>query len=150
MMMRWILAALHLLGLGIGLGAVWARSRALRGPLDTAGLRRVFAADAWWGIAAGVWLVTGLWRLLGSMEKSTDYYLQSPAFMAKMSLFVLVVALEVLPMMTLIRWRALHGRGEAVDTARAGTLARISVLQAIMVVAMVFAATAMARGRWSS
>lgn len=149
-MTRWILAALHLLGLGIGLGAVWTRSRALRGPLDATGLRRVFVADAWWGAAAGVWLVTGLWRLFGSLEKSTDYYLQSPAFMAKMSMFVLVVALEVLPMMTLIRWRASLRRGEPVDTARAGTLARISALQAILVVAMVFAATAMARGLWSS
>ena len=32
MSIRWILAALHLFGLAIGLGAVWARGRALQGP----------------------------------------------------------------------------------------------------------------------
>src|SRR6266511_1832568 len=52
MTIRWLLAALHLLALGIGLGAVWARGRALRDALDASGLRRAFHADAWWGIAA--------------------------------------------------------------------------------------------------
>jgi hypothetical protein len=51
-MLRWLLAAAHLLALGIGLGAVWARSRALRGSLDPAGLRRVLGADAWWSAGA--------------------------------------------------------------------------------------------------
>lgn len=47
MILRWLFAALHLLALGVGLGAVWARGRALRGELDEAGLRRAFSADAW-------------------------------------------------------------------------------------------------------
>ena len=38
MFVRWLFAWLHLLGLGIGLGAVWARARAFGRPLDTAGL----------------------------------------------------------------------------------------------------------------
>ena len=50
-MLRWLLAAFHLTALGIGLGAVWVRAGALRGPFDPAGLRRVFAADSWWGLA---------------------------------------------------------------------------------------------------
>lgn len=33
----------HLLALGMGLGAVWARGRALRSPLDESGLRWVFS-----------------------------------------------------------------------------------------------------------
>ena len=35
MTVRWLLAAVHLLALGVGLGAVWARGRALAGELDT-------------------------------------------------------------------------------------------------------------------
>ena len=31
MTLRWLLAAVHLLALGIGLGAVWARARSLAG-----------------------------------------------------------------------------------------------------------------------
>jgi hypothetical protein len=45
MLLRWIVATLHLLALPLGLWAVWARSRWLRGVLDAAGLKRVFLAD---------------------------------------------------------------------------------------------------------
>lgn len=146
MILRWVVAALHLLGLGIGLGAVVARARALRGPLDAPGLRRVFAADAWWGVAALVWFSTGLWRAFGGLEKGSGYYLQSNAFWVKMSLLAVITAMEFYVAATIGRWRAQVRRGEAVDTARAGTFATISAVQAALVVAMVFAATAMARG----
>ena len=146
MLTRWLLAALHLLALGVGLGAVWARGRALRGPLDAHGLRRVFAADAWWGVAAVVWIATGLLRAFGGWEKGTAYYLQNHAFLTKMALLVLVLALEAWPMATLIRWRIRLAKGGEVDTARAPTFALISTVQAALVVAMVFAAAAMARG----
>src|SRR5207247_5390021 len=59
MTIRWLLAAVHLLALGVGLGAVWARGRALQAPLDVPALRRVFSADTWWGIAAVLWIGTG-------------------------------------------------------------------------------------------
>jgi len=143
---RWLLAAVHLLALGIGLGAVWARGRALRGPFDRAGLYRVFAADNWWAAAAALWLGTGLIRLFSSLEKGRTYYFTNTYFLAKMGLFVLIVLLELTPIVTLIRWRNSVRQGSTPDTSRAAVLARISVLQAVIVVAMVFAATAMARG----
>jgi putative membrane protein len=143
---RWLAAAFHLLALGIGLGAVWCRGRALRAPLDPGGLRQVFLADTFWGIAAVLWISTGIWRLLGGLEKGTGYYLQNHVFLTKMGLLALVLLLELRPMITLIRWRAAVARGAAVDTTTAPILARISFAQAGLVVAMVFAATAMARG----
>ena len=146
MLIRWLFAALHLLGLGIGLGAVWARARAFRGPLDAAGLRRVFYADGWWGIAAAIWLGTGLVRVIGGLEKGMDYYLQNHVFWGKMALFVGLVALELSPMMTLMRWRVQVGRGETPDTGLAERFARISYMQALLVLLIVLAATAMARG----
>jgi len=146
MLLRWSFAALHLIALGIGLGAVWARARGFRGRLDADGLRRVFAADAWWGIAFGLWLATGLVRLLTGLEKSTGYYMRSDSFWVKMALLGLILALETWPMSTLIRWRIRLGRGETVDTSSAATFATISTVQALLVVAMVFDAIAMARG----
>lgn len=146
MLLRWILAALHLLALGIGLGAIWVRGRALRGPLDQEGLRRVFMADALWGVAALIWIASGLWRAFGGLEKGSAYYLASSAFAIKMGLLVLVLLLEIWPMVTLIRWRVRSARGEPLDTRNARRFALISDLQAGLVVAMVFAATAMARG----
>jgi putative membrane protein len=147
MMLRWLLASLHLLGLGIGLGAVWVRGQALNADLDRGGLRRVFLADTWWGVAAALWIVTGLIRAFGGFEKGTAYYLHNRAFLVKMAVLLVILLLEVRPMVTLIRWRARVGRGEVPTSLTAArAMARISYLQAGLVVVMLVAATAMARG----
>lgn len=147
MILRWVLAALHLLALGIGLGAVWARARALRSPLEIReNLQRVFLADALWGAAGFLWISTGLWRFLGGVEKGTSYYLQNHVFLTKMALFVLLLVLEVGPIITLIRWRKSAAAGAPADFRAAGRLATISRIQVWLIVLMVFAATAMARG----
>jgi putative membrane protein len=146
MLIRWVLAASHLLALGIGLGAVWARGRALRNRLDGTGLRRVFYVDTWWGIAAMVWIGTGLARAFGGFEKGSAYYLHNHLFWAKMGLLVLILVLELRPMVTLIRWRVQLDRGQQPDTHAAARFAWISFLQAVLVVLMTLAATAMARG----
>jgi putative membrane protein len=146
MAIRWILAAVHLLALGVGLGAVWARARALRGHLDAVGLRTVFYADTWWGLAALMWIATGLARAFGGFEKGSAYYLHNHLFWAKMGLLLFILVLERRPMVTLIRWRIQLKRGQQPDTGVANRLAGISVLQAVLVVLMVLAATAIARG----
>jgi putative membrane protein len=114
MTVRWLLAALHLLALGVGLGAVWARGRALRGELDAPGLRRAFYADTWWGVAALVWISTGLARAFGGFEKGSFYYLHNQVFWGKIGLLVVILILELRPMTTLIRAgraRRAHGAG---------------------------------------
>ena len=146
LMIRWLLGALHLLALGVGLGAVWTRARILSRPLDLASLRQAFVADAWWGVAAILWLVTGLWRWIAGTEKATDYYLHNHIFLTKMAMFVMIWLLELAPMMAFMGWRREVSAGRLPDTARAGQLARISYIEAGIVVLMVFLATAMARG----
>jgi putative membrane protein len=146
MLVRWLFAWLHLLALGIGLGAVWARARALQGPLDPAGLRRVFHADGWWGVAAAIWIGTGLVRVIGGLEKGMDYYLQNHVFWTKMALLLVILVLEIGPVVTLMRWRVELARGTLPDTARAARFARISYAQVVLVLLMVMAASAMARG----
>lgn len=146
MAIRWLLATLHLLALGIGLGAVWARGRGLRAELDAAGLQRVFYADNWWGIAAFVWLATGLLRAFAGLEKGTSYYLNNHVFRAKMGLFLCVFILELWPMLTLMRWRRQVQHGEQPETRAARRMARLSACEAGLVVLIAMAATAMARG----
>jgi putative membrane protein len=146
MTIRWLLAAGHLLALGIGLGAVWARGRALRGELDALGLRRAFYADTWWGIAAILWIGTGLTRAFGGYEKASSYYLHNHFFWAKMGLLAAILILELRPMVSLIQWRRIVARGGVPDTRFASRFAQVSFAQAGLVVLMVLAATAMARG----
>jgi putative membrane protein len=141
-----IVSALHVLALAIGLPAVWLRGRALRAPLDAAGLGRLFAADAVWGVAAALWLGTGLLRAFAGLEKGSAFYLSSSLFWTKMALFLLVVALEIRPMVTFIRWRALRGRGQTPDTGGARGLYVINHIEMAVVVLIVFVAAFMARG----
>jgi putative membrane protein len=142
MLLNPIVAALHLLGLGVGLGAIWARARALRPPLA---LPRLFAADSLWGVAAAIWLGTGLWRLF-ALEKGFRWYLEDHLFRAKMALFVAILLLEIYPMVTLIRWRGRAKRGEPVDPRPVRTMRIVSWIQTALIVGILFVATAMARG----
>jgi len=85
-------------------------------------------------------------RAFGGFEKGTDYYLHQPLFHLKMTLFVLILLLEIAPMVTLIKWRRARARGAAIDTGRAQLFARISHIEAMLVLLMVVAATGMAAG----
>jgi putative membrane protein len=141
-----IVSALHLLALAIGLPSVFLRGRALRGRLDREGLRRLFAADSVWGVAAALWLATGLLRAFAGLEKGSQFYLTSSLFWTKITVFVVIVVLEVWPMITFIRWRRAIGRGQLPDTSRVRALYLVNHIEMALVVVMVFVAAFMARG----
>jgi putative membrane protein len=149
-MLRLTLAVIHLIGWAMALGSVFARARALHDVRDRATLNRGFMADNFWGIAALVLVSTGLWRALASTEKSSSYYWHSHAFYTKMALFGLVFALELWPMITLIRWRRAAASATLPEpdalhrTAR--RIARISDVQTLLLLGIVAAAAMMARG----
>jgi putative membrane protein len=149
-MLRISLAVLHLLALGIGFGAVINRALVLGEMPSESSLRRAFRHDTMWGIAAGFWIVTGLWRLIAGTEKPQGYYLVNHIFFAKMGLLVIILVLEIWPMIVLIRWRSALGKGRPVaefaSTRVARRIARISAVQAVLVACMVVAAVMMARG----
>jgi putative membrane protein len=146
MLIRWLLAAVHLLGYGFALVSIVGRTRGLRRLAGPADLPRIFLADNGWGITAIVLVVTGLMRVFGGFEKGASYYLHEPLFHLKMTALVLILILEVMPASTLVRWRAAVRKGETPDLSRAPRLARIGHWQSILLIVMVFAATGMARG----
>jgi putative membrane protein len=141
-----IVSALHVLALALGLPSVYLRGRALRGPLDADGMRRLFATDSVWGLAALLWVVTGLLRAFGGLEKGSSFYLTSSLFWTKMTLFVLILLLEIWPMVTFIRWRVARGRGLWPDTSRARALYVVNLVELALLLLIVFAASFMARG----
>jgi len=149
-LLRLALAWIHLLALGFGLGAVLDRAAVLREAVGLDSVRRAFRDDTAWGIAAFLWIGSGMWRLFGATEKSTAYYLHNRLFMAKMGLLVVILLLEIWPMTSLIRWRRALGRGQPVEAVVVPTVARriaaISTAEAVLIIAMVAAAVAMARG----
>ena len=150
LMLRVLLAVAHLLALAIGFRAVLDRSAALRESPGDAMLRRAFRADSWWGLAAVLWISTGLWRWLAELEKSRDFYRAAGVFHLKLGLFTLVFLLELWPMVTLVRWRIARGRGapaaQVIAPAAARRIATIGRIQAVLLIAIVAAAAATARG----
>ena len=139
---RIIFSAGHVLALGIGLGAVVGRGRAFeRGDLEAA-----LWNDNWWGVSAVLFLITGLTRAFGGLEKGTEYYLASDAFWLKMSLFALIWALEAVPMITLIRWRVARAKGQPVDVSVMPRLAALNRAEVAVTALIPFVAAAMARG----
>ncbi|MGF6669199.1 putative membrane protein [Pseudomonas monsensis] len=147
MLIHWLLAAVHLLAFALGFWAVLTRGTAFMRLGSGAGeVKRVLLADSLWGISALVLLITGGMRAFGGFEKGADYYLHQPLFHLKMTLFVLILLIELAPMITLIKWRIALGRGAELDTGRAKLFARISHVEALLMVLMVIAATGMARG----
>ena len=142
-----LLSTFHLFALAIGLPGVFLRGMALRG-LSTykTALRRVFIADNFWGIAALLWIGTGLARLFGTFEKGSGFYLNSSSFLIKMALFGLAFALELWPMITFINWRVRQAKGLEIDTSNAPLLARINDIEVALILAIPFMASMMARG----
>ncbi|KAB0486859.1 putative membrane protein [Pseudomonas reinekei] len=147
MLIHWFLAAVHLLAVVLGFWAVLVRGTNFRRLAAGAGeVRNVLMADNIWGISAVILLVTGGMRAFGGYEKGADYYLQQPLFHLKMTLFVLILLLEVAPMVTLIKWRIALARGAVIEAGRAKLFARISHVEALLLLLMVITATGMARG----
>ncbi|WP_421523416.1 DUF2214 family protein [Pseudomonas yamanorum] len=148
MFVQWFLAAVHLLAFAMALSAVLARGKALRNLVESepSTVRRVLITDNIWGISALILLLTGGMRAFGGYEKGGDYYLHQPLFHVKMTLLVLILLLELAPMIRFIKWRIALARGAHLDLHQASLFARISHLQALLVVLMMIAATGMARG----
>lgn len=148
MPLRLALASLHLFALAIGVGGLWSRARALHHSVrehDGIGaVRRALTGNAWWALALVLWIVTGVWRLLvvaGAAGAGPGYYLANQAFLIKMGLLALLLALEVWPMKTLLGARRVQPY-----PADARRIEIISYVQCVVVLAMVFASVSAARG----
>ncbi|HEY6825365.1 MAG TPA: hypothetical protein VI259_00830, partial [Gemmatimonadaceae bacterium] len=96
-----VVASLHLFALGVGLGGLWSRARALHDSLRRSGdrraLSRAYTGSAWWSAAVLLWLITGAWWLARGPENLANLYGVDATFLAKMALFVVVVGFEVWP-----------------------------------------------------
>jgi len=148
MMVSAILSLLHLLALPLGLGGIFLRGRALESkPLDPAGLSRLFAADTAWGVAALLWVTTGILRVF-FQGKDPEFYLRNGLFWGKVAGFLLVFALEIWPMVTFIRWRLARAKSRPIDFAPVPRLQAINRLELGLTVLIFAMAPFMARGAW--
>jgi len=149
-----LLSSLHILGVALACIGIRSRIIALRktqkGHSEV--LPVLFRADNTWGIAAMLLIATGLIRVFSGYEKGSAFYLHNTAFYLKLGLFAFIFALEILPMVTLIRWRLAQAKGGAVAVdelmKKSGTIRKISLVQAALLLGLLFIAPIMARGLW--
>jgi len=142
-----LLSALHMLTLALGAAAIFTRGRALAAPLEDKGWSRVLAADTLWGVAAALWIATGLARVFWG-GKEPGFYWNNGFFWLKMALFVVVFGLEMMPMMTFMRVRNALNRGTTLPHVPIETLRKLNSAEMHLVIAIVFVAAFMARGAW--
>ena len=109
--------------------------------------RRLLTADMVFGISAGILLVVGLTRVY-YFEKGATYYFHTWTFSAKLTLFILIGLLSIVPTRELLSWRAAVRQGQA-PTVSAASLRRLRTiihLELMGVVLILLMAALMAKG----
>jgi putative membrane protein len=147
MTLNLLLAYTHLLALGLGVYSIWTRAEALKKLQSNGNLSEVFKADNIWGISSLLWIITGLWRAFGGIEKGSDYYINNSNFIFKMILFGLIFLLELKPMIALVKWRMSYKKGRSIDYSKASGFSTTSYIQLVLLFIMILFAVAMARGK---
>jgi len=121
----------------------------IRGELTVSAARRLQATDLVLGIAAGALLVIGLLRVF-LFEKGAAYYFHIHAFLAKLSLFIVVGLLSIIPTMEFLSWRGALKAGQ-VPVVAAKKLRLVTAIihgELLAIVIILLCAAIMARGGW--
>lgn len=119
----------------------------IREELTFRSARRLQVADAVLGVSALVVLGVGLLRVF-YFEKGSAYYFHNGAFIAKVSLFVLVALLSIYPTVTFLSWRPAmkEGRLPAVDLGKVRRVRAIIHWELAGALLIILCAALMARG----
>ena len=107
--------------------------------------RRLRLIDRWYGIMAGLVIVTGLLRLNFGL-KGAQFYVHNPLFWTKMA--VIVALLSIAPTIAFIKWNARKAADGSivVDDADAARIRGFLLAQVAVFVFIPLCATFMARG----
>ena len=119
----------------------------IRDELTVGRARRIQVADMVFGISAGVLLAVGLLRVF-YFEKGAHYYFHSWTFIAKLSLFVIVALLSIVPTIEFLSWRkgVQQGQAPSVPAHRLQSLRTIIHLELVGIVVIILMAALMAKG----
>jgi putative membrane protein len=119
----------------------------IRSLLTAESARKILRADMIFGISAGVLLLVGLARVF-HFEKGAYYYFHSWTFIAKLSLFVIVGLISIIPTMEFLRWREAvkAGQAPAVSAEKMKSVRSIIHYEMVGVVLIILFAALMAKG----
>jgi putative membrane protein len=117
--------------------------------LTHATAKRLMKTDTVLGAAAGILLAVGLCRVF-FFEKGETYYFHNHAFLTKLTVFIVVALLSIVPTIEFLSWRAAIDAGQAptVDAKKLRTIRMIIHGELAAIVVIVLCAAIMARGGW--
>lgn len=143
-----VVAGLHILFAFLAALFYAGRAHALRPPLTEQTLKDVLRFDGWSGLAALGLYGLGLWRLLGALEKPTDWYLEHPMFWVKMGLVGLAFVFEVPVQIVLLpaQIRASRKKPVVIAPEAAARIRRWNLAGLALLCVLVPIASLMARG----
>ena len=119
----------------------------IREVLTVGTARRLQVADMVFGISAGVLIVVGLLRVF-YFEKGAYYYFHTWTFIAKLTLFLIVGLVSIVPTREFLSWRKAVKQGQApsVSPDKVRALRSIMHWELVGVVAIILMAALMAKG----
>jgi putative membrane protein len=121
----------------------------IRQELTLSSARKLQVTDLVLGIAAGALLVIGLLRVF-FFEKGASYYFHSHAFLTKLSLFIVVGLLSIVPTREFLSWRGALAAGQvpAIGAKKLRLVTGIIHGEFFAIVIILLCAAIMARGGW--
>ena len=146
-MLAALFAFFHHVGAFTLASAIAAEFLLIRDDIDLRTARKLLTADLIVGMSAAVVLTAGVLRVV-YFEKGADYYLHNFAFIGKLSLFVAVGLLSIVPTRQIASWRNSIRQGQTpfVQPDRIRTIRRIIHLELIGIVLILLCAALMAKG----
>jgi putative membrane protein len=119
----------------------------VRSALTLESARKIQTADAILGISAGVLLLVGLGRVF-HFEKGAYYYFHTWTFIVKLSLFVIVALISIIPTVEFLRWRPAVRAGQVpvVTPQKLRRIRSIIHYEMVGVVLIILCAALMAKG----
>jgi len=119
----------------------------LRSTLTVESARKILRADMMLGIVAGLLLLVGLTRVF-HLEKGALYYFHTWTFITKLTVFILIGLLSIIPTREFLRWRASLKAGQvpAVAPEKLKSVAMIVHIELTAIVIILLMAALMAKG----
>ena len=119
----------------------------IREVLTVGTARRLQVVDMVFGISAGVLIVVGLLRVF-YFEKGAYYYFHTWTFIAKLTLFLIIGLVSIVPTREFLSWRKAVKQGQApsVSPDKVRALRSIMHWELVGVVAIILMAALMAKG----
>lgn len=115
--MNILIPYLHYLGIMALMGSVITEHIILKPNLSAEQIKNLGVVDLIYGISAAIVLVTGLLRWFMVDPKGAGFFNSNPLFHIKVTLFVAVAILSVIPTLKILKWNRQLKNGLAVNVS---------------------------------